>query len=153
MYLLSYNETRKVVIAALLHDIGGIYPINQRIEVARKYHIELLDEELEFPLIIHQKLSRYLAKMMFGIKDETILNAIECHTTLKTNYTKVDLIVFLADKIAWDQEGQPPYLKELLQCLDHSLEDAALYYIDYLLNYDIKVVHPWLMAARRKLDR
>ncbi len=96
-----------------MHDIGGIYPINQRIEVARKYSIELLNEELEFPLIIHQKLSCYLAKLLFDIEDEDILNIIECPTTSKANYTKIDLIVFLADKIAWDQEGQSPYLKGL----------------------------------------
>ena len=144
--------TNKVVIASLLHDIGGIYPINQRIEVARKYSIELLNEELEFPLIIHQKLSCYLAKSLFNIGDEDILNLIECLTTLKANYTKIDLIVFLADKIAWDQEGQPPYLKGLFQCLDHSLEEATLYYINCLLNHDIKVVHPWSLVARRELE-
>lgn len=149
---LSSEMTNKVVIASLLHDIGGIYPIKQRIEVARKYSIELLDEELAFPLIIHQKLSRNLAKSLFNIEDEAILNAIECHTTLKANYTKIDLIVFLADKIAWDQKSQPPYLKALFQCLDHSLEEAALYYIDYLLNYDIKVIHPWLMEAKDELE-
>lgn len=151
LFSLSSKMTNKVVVASLLHDIGGIYPINKRVEMARKYHIELLDEELVFPLIIHQKLSSYLAKSLFDVEDEDILNAIECHTTLKANYTPIDLIVFLADKIAWDQEGQPPYLEGLLQCLNHSLEEATLYYIDYLLNHDIKVIHPWLMEAKGEL--
>ena len=60
--------------------------LNQRIEVARKYSIELLNEKLEFPLIIHQKLSCYLAKSLFNIKDEDILDAIEYYTTLKSNH-------------------------------------------------------------------
>ena len=56
--------TNKVVIASLLHDIGGIYHINQRIEVARKYSIELLNEKLEFPLIIHQKVISLFSKII-----------------------------------------------------------------------------------------
>lgn len=32
---------------------------------------------------------------------------------LKAKPSKIDMIIFVADKIEWDQEGQPPYLKEL----------------------------------------
>lgn len=89
-------------VAGLLHDIGGVYPNHQRVEKAELFGIELLTEEREFPLIIHQKLSKYLAREHFKITDENILSAIECHTTLKENFTELDLIVFLADKISWD---------------------------------------------------
>ncbi len=114
-----------VYIAALLHDIGGIYPNDQRISIAKQYGIELLDEEYTFPLIIHQKISRYLAETYFEIKDINILDSIECHTTLKEHYRIEDLIVFLADKIAWDQKGNPPYLDNLLTKLQSSLEEAV----------------------------
>ena len=53
--------------------------------------------------------------MDFGIEDNEILSAIECHTTLKKNYSDIDLVLFVADKIKWDQEGKPPYLDGLLQ--------------------------------------
>ena len=26
------------------------------------------------------------------------------------NYSDIDLVLFVADKIKWDQEGKPPYL-------------------------------------------
>lgn len=153
--LFQVNSTikNKVYIAALLHDIGGIYPNDQRIRIAKQYGIPLLDEEYIFPLIVHQKISRYLAQDYFGIQDTNILDSIECHTTLKGDYRIEDLIVFLADKIAWDQKGKPPYLDDLLIKLHSSLEEAALFYIDYILTHGIKVIHPWLLNAKNELER
>ncbi|EPA0853628.1 bis(5'-nucleosyl)-tetraphosphatase (symmetrical) YqeK [Enterococcus faecalis] len=146
------TSPEKVSIAGYLHDISAIYPNNQRISVAQKYGIELNEAEMAFPMIIHQKISKSIAKMDFGIEDNEILSAIECHTTLKKNYSDIDLVLFVTDKIKWDQEGKPPYLDGLLQALNCSLENAAYFYIDYILKHDIKVVHPWLWDAYNQLN-
>ncbi|EPM8156030.1 bis(5'-nucleosyl)-tetraphosphatase (symmetrical) YqeK [Enterococcus faecalis] len=146
------TSPEKVSIAGYLHDISAIYPNNQRISVAQKYGIELNEAEMAFPMIIHQKISKSIAKMDFGIEDNEILSAIECHTTLKKNYSDIDLVLFVADKIKWDQEGKPPYLDGLLQALNCSLENAAYFCIDYILKHDIKVVHPWLWDAYNQLN-
>ena len=61
--------------------------------------------------------------------------------------------MFIADKISWDQDGIPPYLDGLLSALDCSLESAALYYIKYLLDQGVKVVHPWLKEAHESLSK
>ena len=145
------TSPEKVSIAGYLHDISAVYPNNQRINVAQKYGIELNEAEMAFPMIIHQKISKSIAKMDFGIEDNEILSAIECHTTLKKNYSDIDLVLFVADKIKWDQEGKPPYLDGLLQALNCSLENAAYFYIDYILKHDIKVVHTWLWDAYNQL--
>lgn len=141
----------KARVAGYLHDISAIYPNSQRVHIACQYGISLTKEEIEFPMIIHQKISKCIAMNEFGIEDEAILSAIECHTTLKKNYSSLDLVVFVADKIMWDQEGVPPYLEGLLSELEHSLEKAVFYYISFLLNHDIKVVHPWLWDAYKQL--
>ncbi|TQB09140.1 HD domain-containing protein [Enterococcus faecalis] len=146
------TSPEKVSIAGYLHDISAVYPNNQRINVAQKYGIELNEAEMAFPMIIHQKISKSIAKMDFGIEDNEILSAIECHTTLKKNYSDINLVLFVADKIKWDQEGKPPYLDGLLQALNCSLENAAYFYIDYILKHDIKVVHPWLWDAYNQLN-
>ncbi|MBD9912255.1 bis(5'-nucleosyl)-tetraphosphatase (symmetrical) YqeK [Enterococcus faecalis] len=146
------TSPEKVSIAGYLHDISAVYPNNQRINVAQKYGIKLNEAEMAFPMIIHQKISKSIAKMDFGIEDNEILSAIECHTTLKKNYSDIDLVLFVADKIKWDQEGKPPYLDGLLQALNCSLENAAYFYIDYILKHDIKVVHPWLWDAYNQLN-
>lgn len=148
----TLNDPNKAKIAGFLHDISAIYPNDQRVDVAKKLEIPLCKEEIKFPMIIHQKISRQMALDIFKITDPEILSSIECHTTLKGGYSDLDLVVFIADKIKWDQTGEPPYLSGLIAALDQSLEHAAYYYIEYLLNNDIKVVHPWLMDAYRKLQ-
>lgn len=42
-------------IAGYLHDIAAIYPNEKRIKVAENMNIKLVQEELLFPMIIHQK--------------------------------------------------------------------------------------------------
>ncbi|EOP40594.1 HAD superfamily hydrolase [Bacillus cereus VD146] len=77
-----YEDEEKVAIAGCLHDISAIFPNEERIAVAEEFGIEILQEEREFPMIIHQKLSSVIAKEIFKIEDEEVLNAISCHTTL-----------------------------------------------------------------------
>ncbi len=96
---LNEAEREQVKIAGYLHDISAIYPNNERIFVAEDMKIELFKEERQFPMIIHQKISRIMAQREFGIQDEKILSAISCHTTLKKKFSKVDLVLFVADKI------------------------------------------------------
>lgn len=139
--------------AGLLHDISVIVPNNEKIQLAEQVGITIYEEERQIPMLSHQKLSRYMAKELFRIADVSALSAIECHTTLKGQASKMDHIVFLADKIKWDQGGEPPYLSELLAALEYSLEAASLVYIEYLLAHDILVVHPWLEEAQSTLTK
>ncbi|CEP45980.1 bis(5'-nucleosyl)-tetraphosphatase (symmetrical) YqeK [Paraclostridium sordellii] len=139
-------------VSGLLHDISAVIPNNKRIEVANILGIEIYDEERKMPLIIHQKISKVIAQDIFKINDTSILSAIECHTTLKKEPSKLDLLLFVSDKVKWDQDGNPPYLEGLLYNLDKSLEHSALYYIDYLLQNEIKVIHPWLKDAYEYLN-
>ncbi|MES5926873.1 bis(5'-nucleosyl)-tetraphosphatase (symmetrical) YqeK [Bacillus cereus group sp. MG9] len=144
-----YEDEEKAAIAGCLHDISAIFPNEERIAVAEKFGIEILQEEREFPMIIHQKLSRVIAKEIFKIEDEEVLNAICCHTTLRKHATRMDLVLFVADKLEWDQIGTPPYLINVKKALGNSLEHAAFVYISYLWERKdiLKVIHPWLEEA------
>ncbi|MDP5275778.1 bis(5'-nucleosyl)-tetraphosphatase (symmetrical) YqeK [Chengkuizengella axinellae] len=136
-------------IAGLLHDISGIFPNHERIQVAKHLNIDILPEEEKFPLIIHQKISSVMAKEIFGIHNLNILDAVSCHTTLRADATSLDKVLFVADKIEWDQKGTPPYIEHLQNQLQLSLEHAAFSYIQFLWDQraSLKVVHPWLADA------
>jgi len=144
-----YEDEEKALIAGYLHDISAIFPNEERIAVAEVFGIEILQEEREFPMIIHQKLSKVIAKEVFKVEDEEVLNAICCHTTLRKHATKMDLVLFVADKLEWDQIGTPPYLINVKKALGNSLEHAAFVYISYLWERKdtLKVIHPWLEEA------
>ena len=141
-------------IAGLLHDISTVIPNEERIAAAKVFGVEVLPAEVTFPMIIHQKLSVVLAHDIFGVTVPETLSAIGCHTTLKANASLLDKVVFIADKIAWDQPGEPPYLAALQPALDRSLDHAAFCYLDYLWQRraTLRVVHPWLVAAHQQLQ-
>ena len=62
-----------------------------------------------------------------------------------------DLIVFLADKLAWDQEGTPPYEATVREALQISLVHAVRIYLD-LAFPTLLHPHAWLIAARAELS-
>lgn len=141
--------------AAWLHDISAVFPSAQRLAAARALDIPLLPAEETCPMITHQKLSAALAHSLFGVQDQAVLDAIRCHTTLRANATLLDKVVFLADKIQWDQVGKPPYLDDVLAALPRSLDEAVFCYLDYLWQQrdTLPVLHPWLAEAHGQLSQ
>jgi predicted HD superfamily hydrolase involved in NAD metabolism len=148
-------DERLAEIAGWLHDISVVVPNPQRSDLARAVGLAVLPEEEAVPMILHQKLSALMARDIFGVAEATVLSAIRCHTTLKADASLLDKVVFVADKIKWDQPGEPPYLADLGAALEQSLDWAAFCYLDYLWQRreTLPVVHPWLAEAHRQLSR
>lgn len=147
-------DEEKAKTAALLHDIGVVILNSKREAFLRRCNMGVFPEEVSFPMIMHQKVSRVIAQQLFHIADLDILNAIECHTTLKSKASKLDMVIFLADKIQWDQNGVPPYKACIIEGLMDSLEQGSFAYIKYLLENktNLQVIHPWLLAAYNDLQ-
>ncbi|ARC86741.1 hypothetical protein U732_2706 [Clostridium argentinense CDC 2741] len=141
-------------VAGLLHDISGVYPNEEKLELCKKLNIEILLEEEKFPMILHQKISRVMAMEIFNISNKEILEAINCHTTLRSNASPLDMVLFIADKIEWDQKGAPPYINEVEKALNTSLELSAFKFIKYQMDNkeNLKVIHPWLLEAYLDLE-
>ena len=137
--------------AALLHDISAVIPDAARLNAARQWGLSILAEEEAYPMLLHQKLSAVLAREVFGVSDEIVLSAVSCHTTLRPAASLLDRVVFVADKIAWDQGGSPPYLPGLLAALDVSLEQGACFYLQYLRQHAAGPLHPWARLALQEL--
>jgi predicted HD superfamily hydrolase involved in NAD metabolism len=139
--------------AGLLHDISAVIPNAERVPVAEALGLVILDAERALPMIVHQRLSEVMAAELFGVDDPNTLSAIGCHTTLKRDASALDRAVFVADKIKWDQAGDPPYLAEIVAASEQSLEAGAYCYLDYLFHRhaDLKVVHPWARDAFEQL--
>jgi predicted HD superfamily hydrolase involved in NAD metabolism len=140
--------------AGWLHDISAVFPAGQRLEAARELGVEVLPEEAAYPMILHQKLSVVVARRVFGVTDPGVLSAIGCHTTLKAGASRLDLVVFVADKLEWDSPDAPPYRQAVLAGLECSLERGAFAYLDYLWKQrqSLPVLHPWMVAAYHELE-
>ncbi len=140
--------------AGWLHDVSAIFPAAERVVVAQALGVPVLAEEAAFPMIVHQKLSAVLATDVFGVDDPAVVSAVGCHTTLKADATVLDKVVFVADKLAWDQPGIAPYHDELARALHQSLDAATLVYLRYIWERRdaLPVLHPWLAEAYRQLS-
>lgn len=147
-------DESKVEIACYLHDISAIIPKEDYFKVCEDYNIEILEEEKKLPMLLHQKLSKLIAENIFNIEDKEILSSIESHTTLRNKPCDIDMVVFIADKLSWDQEGIPPFFECVSKALSISLESACLEYISYCLNNNmILIPHPMLIEAKEYLEK
>ncbi len=149
-YKLNYE---KCYLSALLHDVSAVMNPNDMVIYALDRELILDDAEKKYPFLLHQQISVFFAKEIFNIVDVDILSAIACHTTLKSNPSKYDLSLFIADKLSWDQEGKPPFFTVVNNALSSSLEDASLQYIKYMINNNLILYpHKWFIEAKEDLE-
>lgn len=140
-----YNvDSLKAEQVGLLHDISNVIPVKEMMHVAEVLSIEILPEERTYARIVHQKLSKAMAIEIFNINDEEMLNAIECHTTMKPQSTLLDKVLFISDKISWELPGDHLYLKDIRTKVDeHKLIDGILIYLNNIWEQrdKMKLVH------------
>ncbi|GHF45714.1 putative HD superfamily hydrolase involved in NAD metabolism [Deinococcus metalli] len=135
--------------AALLHDVGGIVRRADMVALCRALALPVEAEEEQVPMLLHAKLSVVLARERYGVTDPAALQAIRYHTTLHARPTPLDLVVFLADKLEWDQGGVPPYHAALSAALDGGLEAGARSMLAWMATpaAHLLLPHPDLRAA------
>ena len=141
--------------AGFLHDISNIIPQERYVEVAGEFGICVLNEEKICPVLLHQKLSKVIARDVFAIEDERVLDAIECHTTLKPYASKIDMILFIADKLSWDYTNNAEIVNGIRAGLEVSIEEGAYSYLSYMWNHrsEMRVLHPWVENAYRYYNK
>ena len=138
----------KIRTAALLHDVSAILSPQEMFDLAVTRKMPLDPSEEKYHFLLHQRISRILAEEQLGIRDPEILDAVECHTTLKKSAGSYDKVLFIADKISWDQEGVPPHYETLQTLVRESLDKACFFYIsDQFENGRLLMPHKWTIEA------
>ncbi|MFR5265197.1 bis(5'-nucleosyl)-tetraphosphatase (symmetrical) YqeK [Clostridium sp.] len=142
------------ILCGYLHDISAVIKPQDMLNYMVENNLFIDESERKYPFILHQRISRLIAKNFFNISDEVILSAIECHTTLKANPSQYDMALFIADKLSWDQEGTPPFYDIVIKNLSVSLEKACLSYINYIIDNSM-ILHPhsWIIESKEYLEK
>lgn len=96
---LNNVDVSKCEIAALCHDVAKNMTIVQMNEIIKENNIQLSDGEKGNSELWHAIIGPIIAKNVFEIDDEEILEAIRWHTTGKENMNKIDEIIYIADMI------------------------------------------------------
>lgn len=120
------------VVACYCHDLGKVVHEEVMIEFCVENKIEITDEEKLLPSILHQKISKFIAENVFGIRDDNILNAIRYHTTSRQQPSNMEIEVLLADKLSWKEDGYREIANNIREAMKYSKEKAILYYLTYL---------------------
>ena len=69
-------DLEDTMIAGLLHDCAKCIPSAQKIELCKKYNLNISEAEQKNPGLLHAKLGAYLAKEIYQIENTEILDAI-----------------------------------------------------------------------------
>jgi len=93
------GNVEKAALAGILHDCAREIKGQAVFELCKKYHINVDYITLAQPELLHGPVGAVIAAEEYGIEDEDVLKAIECHTTGRENMTLLDKIIFIADYI------------------------------------------------------
>lgn len=92
------------MIAAYLHDVGRVVDKDDLILFCKMFGKKIEQNEKIVPPILYPKVSIVLAENLLKIDDINVLCSIGCHTTLKANPSEIEIGVYLADKLSWQED-------------------------------------------------
>ncbi|MCI8635737.1 MAG: HD domain-containing protein [Eubacterium sp.] len=153
------GDMQEAMYAGLLHDCAKCIPIDKQIHLCEKNHIPIRDVERKNPHLLHAKLGVFLAKSEYGIKDKTILHAIEVHTTGAPNMGLLDKILFVADYIE-PHRDRAPNLTEVRTLAFTDINEAVLrilydtiYYLNQRKGSIDSITYDTYQFYKKLLDR
>ena len=141
----------KAEIAALLHDCAKCMPLSEMQDICKKHALTMDALTLASGNLMHSVAGSYLAATEYGVEDPDILRAISCHTTGKVGMTKLDMVVFLADKIEPTREDYPT-LQKVRMLAPLSLERAMLASLEGTAAYVKSGSHPLHPQSMRTIE-
>lgn len=88
-------DQEKAKVAGLLHDIAKEIPYDKAKKIMCQHYPQFIDSPVQ---IWHQWISAFIAKTVYKIDDQEILQAISNHTTGSVNMSKLDMCIYCADQ-------------------------------------------------------
>lgn len=144
-------DVQKAEIAGLLHDCAKCMPLDEMQRVADERRLTDDPTLRETDRLLHALVGACVAESDYGVHDREILDAIANHTTGAPGMNKLDMAVFLADKIEPTRPSYPE-LDRVRMLAEFSLERAMIVSIERTTAYVKgrgKTLHP---ATLRTLE-
>lgn len=145
-------SSRKAKILGLIHDCAKDYSFGQLKESMEKYHIHLNEIERLIPGIWHAYIGAEIARDIFRIHDQEMLDAIKYHSTASKQLSLLGKILYIADKIEPGRNIEN--IGKVKELVWKDINQAML----ELLNQELKqlidsnlIIHPDTLQARNKI--
>ena len=147
-----------VDLACTAHDLAGVVPWRRHQAEAEALGLPLSEADRAIPAVLHGRIGAELLRRRLGVTDETILNAVRYHTTLRAGAAWLEQVVFIADKIALDPASRHTgFLPELRAAQATApLAELCLIYLAWVVREGPGLgwrVHPHVYAAWDELRR
>ena len=143
-------DKEKAKIAGLVHDCAKYFTNEQIEDCVKNFNIQLDALEENNIALSHSIVGSYVAREVFDIDDEEILNAVKYHTTGKENMSLLEKIIYMADLV---EEGRKfPKVEELRELtFNGKLDEALLLSFNNTIKFVIdneQLIHPRTVSAR-----
>ena len=137
----------RAALAGLLHDCAKCMPLERMIKAAKHEDVDPMMKESK--ALMHAVAGRCVARDVYNVEDEAVLDAIRWHTTGRADMTALDKIIYLADMIEPNRKPYPG-LEELrklcMEDLDKAMHTALRMSLEHVKEQG-KTLHPDTMAA------
>ncbi len=152
---LCVADEEKAEVAGILHDICKEADLDEQLKIIEKAGMTITEFERNSKKFYHQISGAAYAKVILGIEDEEILNAIRFHTTGRANMSLMDEIVYLADFISADRDYDD--IDNIRAEAERGKEYGLMYATRYTIKSVVKKGNPlhsdtvnaynWLLSA------
>ena len=143
-----------VDLAIATHDLAKNLTGAELMVECKKMCVDIEDEYLLLPQLLHGPVAASWLKNKFNIVDEFVIEAVRYHTTGYPDMNPVAKVVFLADKLDKEKIKRNPELEKVLSISESDLDVAVLEYINIQIKRLIeqnRIIHPYSIACRNNL--
>ena len=148
-----YGENEKnAAVTGLIHDCARDICGEEIFRLCEKFNIAIDDVTRVQPKLLHGHIGAQIARLEYGISDESILKAVFYHTLGHENMSMLEKIVFIADYIEPGRDF--PEVDKIRKKAENSLEKALIVGFEstiLLLISKKQRIYPLTILARNAL--
>lgn len=127
-----YNtDTKKAEAAGLLHDMAKELPADKQLQIIEKSDIIFNHVEFLSPNLYHSIAGSIMARDVFSIDDNDVINAIRYHTSARQGMSVLEKIIYIADLTSSDRNYNNVELISVLA--DKNLDEAMYLSLKYII--------------------
>jgi predicted HD superfamily hydrolase involved in NAD metabolism len=141
-------------IAALGHDLLRAMSAERLLGICadQNYPADAVDRMA--PVLLHGPLAVAILREQYNVLDADVLGAVAAHTTARAGMTRLQKLIFIADKIEPHKMGGRPPVIRVGDLAESDLDAAMLAYLEYHITFALErgwPLHPNTIAARNEL--
>jgi predicted HD superfamily hydrolase involved in NAD metabolism len=147
-------DSLRARLAALGHDLVRHKRDDELLALAAQYGLTPDAVEQAAPVLVHGPVAAQILVRDYAYSDSEALAGIDCHTTARPDMSKLEKVLFVADKIEPDKLGRSPAWVEVRDLADKDLDAALLRFLDLRIDEAVQEglpIHQRMLDARNAL--